>query len=137
MDYIRLEWITLGWNGLHQVGMDCVRQSSTTCGAIDDRRISLKAIDEHVFTKFCDKNAVFTHFCDKNAVFTNFCDKTPKKRVNRDKTDFATKLRMFGPLIIDEGPSLGRQAHPSLHGVNMKSRKFCECILLAPQVLLE
>ena len=30
-------------------------QSSTTCGAIDDRRISLKAIDERVFTKFRDK----------------------------------------------------------------------------------
>ena len=27
-------------------------------------------------------------------------------RVTRDKTDFATKQRMFGLLIIDEGPSL-------------------------------
>ena len=39
---------------------------------------------------------------------------TPKKRVNRDKTDFATKLRMFGPLIIDEGPSLSRTAGPAV-----------------------
>ena len=31
---------------------------------------------------------------------------TPKKRVNRDNAYFATKLRMFGPWIIDEGPSL-------------------------------
>ena len=60
-------------------------QCSTMCGAIEDRSISLKAIDERVlinfryknavFTNFCDKNAVFTHFRDKNAVFTNFCDK--------------------------------------------------------------
>ena len=35
---------------------------------------------------------------------------TTKKRVNRDKTGFATKLRMFGPLIIDEGPSLSTTA---------------------------
>ena len=34
----------------------------------------------------------------------------PPKRVNRDKTDFATKLRMFGPLIIDEGASLSMTA---------------------------
>ena len=33
-----------------------------------------------------------------------------KKRVNCDKTDFATKLRMFGPLIIDEGPLLSTTA---------------------------
>ena len=39
-------------------------------------------------------------FCVKGWVLT------PKKRVNRAKTDFATKLRMFGSLIIDEGPSL-------------------------------
>ena len=31
---------------------------------------------------------------------------TPKKCVNRDKTDFTTKQRMFGLLTIDEGPSL-------------------------------
>ena len=30
-------------------------QSSTTWRAIDDRRLSLKAIDERVFTKFRDK----------------------------------------------------------------------------------
>ena len=30
----------------------------------------------------------------------------PKERVNRDKKGFATKQRMFGLLIIDEGPSL-------------------------------
>ena len=30
--------------------------------------------------------------------------------MNCDKTDFATKLRMFGPLIIDEGPSLSTTA---------------------------
>ena len=35
-------------------------------------------------------------------------DLTPKKRVNLDKMDFATKLPMFGPLIINEGPSLAR-----------------------------
>ena len=29
-----------------------------------------------------------------------------KQRVNRDKKGFATKQRMFGLLIIDEGPSL-------------------------------
>ena len=50
-------------------------QCSTICGAIEDRSISLKAIDERVFTNFCDKNAVFTNFCDKNAVFTHFRDK--------------------------------------------------------------
>ena len=67
-------------------------QSSRTWRAIDDRRLSLKAIDERVFTKFrdkkcriykfahlfyrfCDKNAVFTKICDKNAVSTNFRDK--------------------------------------------------------------
>ena len=38
------------------------------------------------------------------------CAVTTKKRVNRDKTGFATKLRMFGPLIIDEGPSLSTTA---------------------------
>ena len=32
---------------------------------------------------------------------------TPKIR---DKTNFATKLRMFGHFIIDEGPSLSRTA---------------------------
>ena len=31
---------------------------------------------------------------------------TPKKRVNCDKTDLATKQRMFGLLTIDEGPPL-------------------------------
>ena len=29
-----------------------------------------------------------------------------EERVNRDKKGFATKQRMFGLLIIDEGPSL-------------------------------
>ena len=37
-------------------------QSSTTCGAIDDRRISLKAIDERVFTKFRDKKCRIYRF---------------------------------------------------------------------------
>ena len=50
-------------------------QCSTICGAIEDRSISLKAIDERVFTNFRDKNAVFTNFRDKNAVFTHFRDK--------------------------------------------------------------
>ena len=34
------------------------------------------------------------------------CAVTTKKHVNCDKTGFATKLRMFGLLIIDEDPSL-------------------------------
>ena len=35
---------------------------------------------------------------------------TPKECVNRDKKGFATKQRMFGLLIIDEGPSLSMTA---------------------------
>ena len=41
------------------------QQSSTTCGAIDDRRISLKAIDERVFTKFCDKKCRIYKFAQQ------------------------------------------------------------------------
>ena len=39
---------------------------------------------------------------------------TPKKRVNRDKPDFATKQRMFGLLTIDEGPPLSMTAGPAV-----------------------
>ena len=38
---------------------------------------------------------------------------TPKKRVNRDKPDFATKQRMFGLLAIDGGPPLSMTAGPA------------------------
>ena len=40
-------------------------QSSTTCGAIDDRRISLKAIDERVFAKFRDKKCRIYKFAQQ------------------------------------------------------------------------
>ena len=39
---------------------------------------------------------------------------TPKKRVNRDKPDFATKQRMFGLLAIDGGPLLSMTAGPAV-----------------------
>ena len=87
--------------------LDLCIQCSTICGAIDDRSISLKAIDECVFTKFCDKNAVFTnlrnknavfiHFCDKNAVFTHFCVKnqTIQRKFVIDRTDFLSVENLF------------------------------------------
>ena len=40
-------------------------QSSTTCGASDDRRISLKAIDERVFTKFRNKKCRIYKFAQQ------------------------------------------------------------------------
>ena len=76
----------------------------------------MKSIDKRVFINFRVKYAVFLNFRDKNAVFTSFRDKNstdlfelskdgniiPKKRVNCDKCDFATKQRMFGVFAIDE-----------------------------------
>ena len=53
---------------------------------------------------------------------------TPKKRVNRDKTDFATKLRMFGPLIIDEGPLLSTTAGRATYAA-LLLRKFASVLL--------
>ena len=35
---------------------------------------------------------------------------TPKKHLNREEPDFATKQRMFGLLTIDEGPPLSMTA---------------------------
>ena len=50
-------------------------QSSRTWRAIDDRRLSLKAIDEPYLQNFAPKYAVFTNLRNKNAVFTHFRDK--------------------------------------------------------------
>ena len=41
-------------------------QSGITCGAIDEPRISSKAIDEGVIIKFRDKNVVIARFRDEN-----------------------------------------------------------------------
>ena len=43
-----------------------VRQGGITCGAIDEPRKSLKAIDERVIINFRDKNVVIARFRDKN-----------------------------------------------------------------------
>ena len=42
----------------HKVFAYRVFQSSTIFRAIDDRSISLKAIDERIFKHFCNKNAI-------------------------------------------------------------------------------
>ena len=39
---------------------------------------------------------------------------TPKKRINHDKPDFATKQRMLGLLNIDEDPPLSMTAGPAV-----------------------
>ena len=41
-------------------------QGGITCGAIDEPRKSLKAIDERVIINFRDKNVVIARFRDKN-----------------------------------------------------------------------
>ena len=41
-------------------------QGGITCGAIDEPRISSKAIDERVMINFRDKNVVIARFRDKN-----------------------------------------------------------------------
>ena len=41
-------------------------QGGITCGAIDEPRKSLKAIDERVIIRFRDKNVVIARFRDKN-----------------------------------------------------------------------
>ena len=43
-----------------------VQQGGITCGAIDEPRKSLKAIDERVIINFRDKNVVIARFRDKN-----------------------------------------------------------------------
>ena len=77
-------------------------QGGITCGAIDEPRKSLRAIDERVIINFRDKNVVIARFCDKNVVIARFHDKTAyvwmgilplKKRVNRDKTAYVWGLR--------------------------------------------
>ena len=60
-------------------------QCGLICGAIKESTRSLKAIDECVFTNFCDRNDVFTIFCDKNAVFTHLWDKMPYLQILRQK----------------------------------------------------
>ena len=45
--------------------IDSLSQSSTTWRAIDDRRLSLKAIDERVFTKFRDKKCRIYKFAQQ------------------------------------------------------------------------
>ena len=74
---------------VHFCSSNVCMQCSTICGAIEDRSISLKAIDERVFTNFRDKNAVFTNLCNKNAVFTHFHDK------NAVFTHFCVKIFWF------------------------------------------
>ena len=44
-------------------------QGGITCGAIDEPRISSKAIDKRVIINFCNKNAVIARFRNKNEVF--------------------------------------------------------------------
>ena len=43
-----------------------LKQGGITCGAIDEPRISSKAIDERVMINFRDKNVVIARFRDKN-----------------------------------------------------------------------
>ena len=43
--------------------------------AIDESRISSKAIDERASINFCDKNVVIARFRDKNVVIAHFRDK--------------------------------------------------------------
>ena len=43
-----------------------LHQGGITCGAIDEPRISSKAIDERVMINFRDKNVVIARFRDKN-----------------------------------------------------------------------
>ena len=58
---------------------------------------------------------------------------TPKKRVNRDKPDFATKKRMFGLLTIDEGAPLSMTAGRATSAGLIKSPlpqniyRICQC----------
>ena len=49
-------------------------QGGITCEAIDEPRMSSKAIDKRVIINFCDKNVVIARFRNKNDVF-NFYDK--------------------------------------------------------------
>jgi len=51
------------------------KQCSTFCGAIEDRSISLKAIDVRVFPFFATKMPFFPFFGHKNAVFSLFRNK--------------------------------------------------------------
>ena len=50
-------------------------QGGITCGAIDEPRKSLKAIDKRVIINFRDKNVVIARFRDKNVVIARFRDK--------------------------------------------------------------
>ena len=50
-------------------------QGGITCGAIDEPRKSLKAIDECVIINFRNKNVVIERFRDKNVVIAHFRDK--------------------------------------------------------------
>ena len=60
-------------------------------------------------TRFCDKTA---YHCPiwQYLLLSKAENLTPKKRVNRDKPDFATKQRMFGLLTTDESLPLSRTA---------------------------
>ena len=64
-------------------------------------------------TRFCDKTA---YHCPiwQYLLLSKAENLTPKKRVNRDKPDFATKQRMFGLLTIDKGPPLSMTAGPAV-----------------------
>ena len=42
-----------------------------------------------------------------------------------DKTGFATKLRMLGPLIIDEGPSVSTTAGRATYAGLTLAKKWC------------
>ena len=68
----------------------CYRQSSTTCGAIDDRRISLKAIDERVFTKFRDKKCRIYKFVQQKCRIYPF-----SRQKCRIRTFFVSKIFGF------------------------------------------
>ena len=70
------------------------------CGVIKGSCRSLKAIDKIVFINFGDKNALFTKsisITQKDGIII-----FPKKDVNYDKFNFATKQRMFWVFAIDE-----------------------------------
>ena len=57
-------WTSAVQKCLFQV--DSALQGGITCGAIDEPRKSLKAIDERVIINFRDKNVVIARFRDKN-----------------------------------------------------------------------
>ena len=80
-------------------------QCRIICGAIEESRRSLEAIDERIFINFCNKNAIFTNFCEKKPYLQVFGKKwfvwNPSRRQPGSKLDRTQHQNWLISLAID------------------------------------